>query len=619
MSRILLNVGRETPKLPGFVHLAPGPDADLPWDADRPLPFPDGSVGGIVCDHVLERLPRPGALALLRECRRVLRRDGVLRVATPDLGAVLERIGEGWLERPTVAEDDLPWVRSRAEYLNAELRGEGRHWTYDAEDLEALARAAGLVPLGRDGAASALPELGAVTGGPRTLVLELAPRARFAGSGADAPLVSILVPAYRPTFLRECLDSALGQTYANVEVLVSDDCPTDAVRREMEAYLDHPRLHYARNPVRGGLESHLFLLSRASGEYVKFLCDDDVLLPSCVERMAEVLAARPEVTLVTSHRQQVDARGAFLPDIAATRRIVAADAVVAGENVAEVLLATKLNFIGEPSTPMFRRADVQHLRPHAFSMAGVEVRFECDVALWASLLSQGDFVYLTDTLSLFRRHGEQAQLQPDSLEIAQAEAPSMLRHAKRMGFFTRGAPQGLAARPLHPGNEAACDPRVFHPDAAPVELGGGREVRLLCIPDWRDPRWTRTVLPFLRAFSAEDPVSLVVRVEPPMQGPLHVAVAALQAAMAEAGVAEDAAPDLILEASEIAPDARGGLYTAATALLPADGPDRERIVREARACGLPVVAAEAPEALAAAVASLLESLAAPASVPALLG
>ncbi len=606
MSRILLNLGTGARKLSGFLNVGPDAGADLQWDVTQGLPFPDGSVGGIACDHVLELLPRPQAAALLREMRRVLSPDGALRVATPDLDAALALPAE----RAGLEEAGLGWVRTRAELLNASLREGGRRWIYDEEDLTALARAAGLVSLGRRaGADSEIPELAVLEGREGTLVLELAPRSRFVGEEV-LPLVSILIPGYRRTYLRECLESALGQTYPNIEVVLSDDCPTDDVREAMEPYLSDPRVRYRRNPVRDGIGNHLGALSLANGELIKFLNDDDVLLPRCVERMVEVLRERPEVTLVTSHRQQVDARGAYLPDIAATQRIVPQDAVIPGENVAEVLLASKLNFIGEPTTPMFRHADVEHLRPHPFSMAGVEVRFECDVALWSSLLGQGDFVYLPETLSLFRRHGEQAQLQPENLRLGDSERPGMLKHALRMGYFTRGKPKPLAPRPLREAEACACDPDVFHPAAPALELGGGREVRLLCVPDWRDAGWAEALLPFLRAFSAADPVSLVVRVEPAMPGPVHATVAALQGAMDAVGIAGGEAPDIVVEASEIPAPARGGLYTAVSALLPLPGREAERVEREARACGLPVVAAATSEAVTGEVARLLESTAA---------
>jgi len=63
-------------------------------DLNRGIPFPDGSYDGVYHSHVLEHFTAPDGLRLLRECFRVLRPGGVVRVAVPDL----ERIAVGYLE-----------------------------------------------------------------------------------------------------------------------------------------------------------------------------------------------------------------------------------------------------------------------------------------------------------------------------------------------------------------------------------------------------------------------------------------------------------------------------------------------------------------------------------------
>ena len=58
---------------------------DREVDIARPLPFPSGSADVIFCEHVIEHVDYRAAMAFLFECRRVLRPDGVLRVAFPDV------------------------------------------------------------------------------------------------------------------------------------------------------------------------------------------------------------------------------------------------------------------------------------------------------------------------------------------------------------------------------------------------------------------------------------------------------------------------------------------------------------------------------------------------------
>jgi predicted SAM-dependent methyltransferase len=59
-------------------------------DATKPLPIPDASFDFIVCEHMIEHISLRDARSLLGECRRVLRRDGVLRLVTPNLDRLLQ-------------------------------------------------------------------------------------------------------------------------------------------------------------------------------------------------------------------------------------------------------------------------------------------------------------------------------------------------------------------------------------------------------------------------------------------------------------------------------------------------------------------------------------------------
>jgi SAM-dependent methyltransferase len=65
------------------VDLAGAP-VDLVWNLNRRLPFPDRSIDAVFHEHLLEHLTMDRALALTRECHRVLKPGGVLRIAVPD-------------------------------------------------------------------------------------------------------------------------------------------------------------------------------------------------------------------------------------------------------------------------------------------------------------------------------------------------------------------------------------------------------------------------------------------------------------------------------------------------------------------------------------------------------
>lgn len=60
------------------------PGVDLCWDITRGVPLADASLDGIYSEHCLEHFPLKTAAFILRECRRILRPRGILRVIVPD-------------------------------------------------------------------------------------------------------------------------------------------------------------------------------------------------------------------------------------------------------------------------------------------------------------------------------------------------------------------------------------------------------------------------------------------------------------------------------------------------------------------------------------------------------
>jgi predicted SAM-dependent methyltransferase len=91
-----LNLGCGGRFHPGWVNLdlQPQNPSVRRHDATTPLPFGDASFDAVYHSHLLEHLPRDRAAPFLRECWRVLRPGGVLRVVVPDL----ERIARLYLD-----------------------------------------------------------------------------------------------------------------------------------------------------------------------------------------------------------------------------------------------------------------------------------------------------------------------------------------------------------------------------------------------------------------------------------------------------------------------------------------------------------------------------------------
>jgi glycosyltransferase involved in cell wall biosynthesis len=216
------------------------------------------------------------------------------------------------------------------------------------------------------------------------------------------PHVSILIPAYKPHFLRQAIDSALAQTFEDREVIVSDDCPDDAVAQVCAAY---GGIAYVRNPDRGAAGNFDHCLAVARGRYVKFLLDDDLIDAACVQRMVERLEA-PDgsgIRLVTSRRRIIDADGAVL-GLRGGIPGMTADVVHPGLSVARTMFVNVRNFVGELTTVMFRAEDVER---GFFAAARKRFGGLHDVSLILRLCTKGGIAFLHEPLSCFRKHADQ--------------------------------------------------------------------------------------------------------------------------------------------------------------------------------------------------------------------
>ncbi|MBC8022994.1 MAG: glycosyltransferase [Burkholderiales bacterium] len=263
-----------------------------------------------------------------------------------------------------------------------------------------------------------------------------------------APLVSICIPAYNERYFGEALGSALAQQGVEVEILVSDDSPGEAIGKAVAAAND-PRVRYVRNRERLGFGANFtqcFTLAR--GEMMKFLNDDDRLRPGCVAALASVLAANPAVKLATSRRQPIDASGARVADIPPTLPVSSVSALMPGRELGDFVLAHSINLIGEPTTVMFRRADVALEEGAIFRWGGRDYHCLADMCLWLRLLAQGLAYYAAAPLSEFRLHAGQEQHREGVRVGCLVERLWIVREARSAGFLAAPQAQRMALASL---------------------------------------------------------------------------------------------------------------------------------------------------------------------------
>ncbi|MBE6382569.1 MAG: glycosyltransferase [Lentisphaerae bacterium] len=138
-----------------------------------------------------------------------------------------------------------------------------------------------------------------------------------------APCVSVIVPVYNvEKYLRRSLDSILGQTLENIEVVCVDDGSTDGSAAILDEYaVKDPRIRVIHQANNGAGAARNVGIGAAHGEYLFFFDPDD----SCEKVMLEVMfrkARKTKADVVVAGRTVVDAEtGAVIEELPLPRRM----------------------------------------------------------------------------------------------------------------------------------------------------------------------------------------------------------------------------------------------------------------------------------------------------------
>ena len=215
-------------------------------------------------------------------------------------------------------------------------------------------------------------------------------------------MVQILLASYNgEKYIREQLDSLLGQNYPDIQILVRDDSSTDRTPEILEEYQEaNPgRITLIRDALPGGSAAANFfaLLSHASADYIMFCDQDDVWFPQKVGRTLEVMRNEEK----TSRPKE---------PILVFSEYVVADAELRPMNIRENQLQIAKFYVTLPRllvqnyvtgcTCMLNREAYSHL---GTAEPGIPMH-DWWAALYASAF--GHIVHLPEKLMLYRQHGD---------------------------------------------------------------------------------------------------------------------------------------------------------------------------------------------------------------------
>ena len=226
--------------------------------------------------------------------------------------------------------------------------------------------------------------------------------------------ISICIPTYNGLpYLEGALGSVLDQTYREFEVLISDDGSTDgslSLIDDFEKSSPFPARVF-RNKGLGISGNCNFLANEADGQFLKFLFQDDLLDPSCIEVFLKETKAHDCFSLAFSDRRILfdspdspECQDIFNGCQDLSRHWSRLERIQEGKLLLEdpKLLESPTNKIGEPSNTFISKSAFMEVGGFDSNMSQL-----LDLDLWFRLMTVGNVVYIKEKLSKFRIHESQ--------------------------------------------------------------------------------------------------------------------------------------------------------------------------------------------------------------------
>ncbi|OYX85747.1 MAG: hypothetical protein B7Y83_03695 [Flavobacteriales bacterium 32-34-25] len=233
----------------------------------------------------------------------------------------------------------------------------------------------------------------------------------------NQPLVSICIPTYNgEKFIEQALQSAINQTYKNIEMIISDDNSVDntlAIVKETLINSSIPFYIFNHEPKGIGANWNN-CIEKANGVYIKFLFQDDLLQFDCIEKMIELALSDNNIGLIyckrtilydrnnADHTKWIRYCGTLHTK---WHKIKVQQGVLEGKKYLSdlYLMNGPLNKIGEPTAVLIRK--------DCFDRVGYfdeSLKQTLDIEYWYRLMKYYKVGFIDEELVSFRLHDEQA-------------------------------------------------------------------------------------------------------------------------------------------------------------------------------------------------------------------
>lgn len=206
--------------------------------------------------------------------------------------------------------------------------------------------------------------------------------------------ISIIIPVYNGSnYLKEAIDSALNQTYKNIEIIVINDGSTDNGKTEKIAKsYDNKIVYYKKN--NGGVASALnYGIKKSTGDYISWLSHDDLYESNKIEEeMILLKKLENKNSIIFSDYEYIDENDGILENI----------------NIGEKIASVDKYFV------FYKRliSGISLLIPKSklieCGLFDTEKKYTQDYDMWYKLIKSTDFYYLNKNLVKVRLHSQQS-------------------------------------------------------------------------------------------------------------------------------------------------------------------------------------------------------------------
>ena len=202
------------------------------------------------------------------------------------------------------------------------------------------------------------------------------------------PFITVLLPVYNcEKYIAEAIDSILQQTYTHFELLIIDDCSTDATLQICKSFQDERIVIIEKEKNSGYTNSLNYGIGIAKGKYIARMDGDDISLPTRFEKQVAFLESNEDVILCgTAFSIMGSNKSIAVPEF--------------HENIKGKLLFG--NCIGHPTVMLRKSTLINNSILYDIEMEPAE-----DYDMWSRLIDLGILYNIQEPLLLYRVHNNQ--------------------------------------------------------------------------------------------------------------------------------------------------------------------------------------------------------------------